>query len=119
LDKVTVFVESLPEGVGVVSGGARGVDTLAIALAKERALATQELEANWDRWAVAAGMFRNADIIAKADWVVAFWDGLAKVSKGTLNTIRRARKAGLHVDVVRPDSELPPIPEFMLGDTNE
>jgi hypothetical protein len=41
-------------------------------------------------------MIRNQDIVNAADKVVAFWDG---VSKGTKNTIDTAKKLGKEVTV--------------------
>jgi hypothetical protein len=47
---------------------------------------------------------RNAEVVARADVVVAFWDG---VSAGTQDAIRRARKEGIPIFVVSP----PPDPD--------
>lgn len=80
-----------PEWGTVVSGGAIGVDAAARVWAKKRGLDVREFLADWNRYGKSAGMRRNADIIGYADEVIAFWDG---ASKGTHNSIERAKAAG-------------------------
>jgi predicted Rossmann fold nucleotide-binding protein DprA/Smf involved in DNA uptake len=92
------------EGAKVVSGGAKGVDSLA------------EREARWcgNFWgaikpqptAAHKGAFReaaferNREIVQVADEVVAFWDGQ---SNGTANTIAWAVALGRPVTVHTPE----------------
>ena len=90
----------LPVGTVVVSGGARGVDSIAEVAARDRGLEVVVFQAGWDRLGRKAGPIRNAKIVANADRVVAFWDGS---SRGTLNTLGQALRAGLPVEVF--DSE--------------
>lgn len=54
-------------------------------------------KADWDKHGKAAGPIRNSLIVADCDEVIAFWDG---VSRGTLDTIRKATKAGKPVRIV-------------------
>lgn len=75
----------------IVSGGAKGADSLAARWARERGVALKEFLPDWDKYGKSAGMRRNAEIVDYADSVIAFWDG---ESKGTANTILRAQKAG-------------------------
>lgn len=74
----------------LVSGGARGADKLAERYAGERKLEIEVLKPDWTKGR-GAGLARNTDIIAKADVVITFWDG---VSPGTRDSIRKAKKAG-------------------------
>jgi hypothetical protein len=74
----------------VVSGGARGVDSWAVDFARARGLHFEEYPADWDRYGKSAGYHRNRDLVDKADFVVAFWDG---VSRGTFHTIQLALQA--------------------------
>lgn len=76
----------------VISGGAKGVDTLAEDYAKEFEITPKIFEATWidengnfDR---GAGMKRNPFIIKNSDFVIAIWDG---ESKGTRNSINIAK----------------------------
>lgn len=101
MDAVNQFVQSLPADTVVVSGGARGVDREAARAAKRRGLRTLIFLADWNTYGRRAGMIRNEQIVDHADQVVAFWDGR---SPGTANTIQRARRKGLPIRIVRPDT---------------
>lgn len=75
----------------IISGRARGTDTMAEQYAKENSIPMQVFKANWEIFGKKAGMMRNRDIVANSDYVLAFWDG---ESKGTKGTIDMARKDG-------------------------
>ncbi len=81
----------------IVSGGARGVDSLAAAYARANSLALVEHKPDYRRYGKAAPHVRNDLIVADADRVVAFWDGK---SRGTKSTIDKALKHGKRVDIV-------------------
>lgn len=74
----------------VISGGAKGADAIAERYAAEHGIPITVYPADWKRYGRGAGMIRNKQIIDDADVVVAFWDG---VSKGTKHSIELARKA--------------------------
>jgi len=86
---VADFVGSLPGDAVIVSGGARGVDSWAVESAGSRLV--EVYPAEWEKWGRSAGFRRNQTIVDASDEVYAFWDGL---SKGTLDSIQRAAKAG-------------------------
>ena len=74
----------------VVSGGARGADTFGEQWAKGRGIEVMILLPDWAAHGRAAGNLRNTDIVAAVDRVIAFHkDG----SRGTLDTLRKARRA--------------------------
>jgi hypothetical protein len=75
----------------VVSGGAQGADTLAERWAKNNNIPVKVFLPEWDVYGKSAGFIRNELIINEADMVLAFWDG---VSKGTKHSIDLAEKAG-------------------------
>lgn len=91
-------VARLNASVIILSGGARGVDTWAVDEAERVGLPTEVLPAEWDKYGRAAGMIRNAQLVKRAGKVMAFWDG---VSKGTRNTMDTASKAGKLLTSVR------------------
>lgn len=91
LPQIRHYVQSLPRGTIIVSGGARGVDSVAEAAAVECGLQTLIFYPDWDKHGRSAGFIRNNDIIKSSDIVVAFWDG---VSRGTLSSINLAKKYG-------------------------
>lgn len=80
----------------LVSGGAQGVDSIAEDWAKRHGLPTEVFEADWDGLGDKAGIKRNSDIVAAAEVIIAFWDG---VSVGTLDSIKKAKTAKKGVKV--------------------
>ncbi len=91
LTRVIQVVNELPDGSTVVSGGARGVDSIAESTARGRGLHVESHIAEWDKYGKSAGMIRNSKIVRDCSVVIAFWDGK---SKGTLDTITKATLAG-------------------------
>jgi hypothetical protein len=81
----------------LVSGGAEGADSLAERFADENKLEKIIHLPNWNKEGKAAGFIRNAQIVEDCDELIAFWDG---VSRGTRDTIRKARKKGIPVTIV-------------------
>lgn len=74
----------------IVTGGSKGVDTMAERIAKESGLAVIVHKPDWKAYGKGAGIKRNEYIVADSDLVIAFWDG---ESKGTKNSIERAKMA--------------------------
>ncbi len=99
LTQVIDYVNSLPDDVMIISGGAEGVDETAVMTARLRGLDTKVFLPDWKTNGKAAGMMRNTDIVADCDQLVAFWDG---ESKGTKDSIDKATKAGKDVVIIRP-----------------
>lgn len=132
LDRVKHFVATLPKDTIVVSGGARGVDRTGEETARRFGLHVVSFRpVETDRgWAIeriffdpyrvepsvifaerypnfaAAAFVRNGYIVEFADEVVAYWDGR---SKGTRDSIAKARAAGKLRDVVVPWREEAPV----------
>jgi hypothetical protein len=99
LGRVRRFIGSLPSGVVVLSGGARGVDRCAIDTARARGLRCLEYFADWDRDGLHfAGRIRNQRVAERCDRMVAFWNGR---STGTQDAFTRALDLGRHVVVYR------------------
>ena len=90
----------LPTVVEIVSGGARGADTLAELVAVELGVPCVVLPADWRRWGRGAGPRRNAEIAARADAVLAFVDQPLDRCRGTRDVVERFRRAGKPVEVV-------------------
>jgi hypothetical protein len=85
----------------IVSGGARGADSLAESYARSRGYRLEVhavSQADWQRHGKAAGPIRNARMAAVGDFLVAFWDGR---STGTEDMIQKAVTKGIPYRVVR------------------
>ena len=72
----------------IISGHARGADTLGERFAREQGHGLEIYPADWESFGKRAGFIRNSRMVAIADAAVAFWDG---ASHGTLDTIRKMR----------------------------
>ncbi len=80
----------------VVSGKARGVDTLGEQWAIENNISIKEFPADWKKFGRSAGIKRNEQMGDYADSLVAVWDG---ESKGTKHMIDYSKNKGLKVFV--------------------
>ena len=80
----------------VVSGTARGVDSLGEFYAHQMGIPVHRFPADWKKFGKAAGHIRNAEMSKNAEALVAIWDGK---SAGTRNMIRTAETKGLRVYV--------------------
>lgn len=98
-----LLLDLLKPGDTVISGGARGPDTWAILVARNCNFPVVEILADWDTHGKKAGMLRNSEVVARSDWVIAFWDGK---SRGTRDTIGKAHKTGCRVTVIFPDGRV-------------
>lgn len=82
----------------IVSGGAKGIDSLAKEYALSHNIALEEYKPDYKRYGRGAPLKRNHLIIENCDEVLAVWDG---VSKGTAYTIKVARDMGKVVHIHR------------------
>jgi hypothetical protein len=83
----------------IISGGAPGVDTVAIKTAEKYGLPVEVIKPDWKTYGKPAGFRRNLFIVSKVDKVVAFWDGK---SKGTKHTIDLTLQVGKCLEVHTP-----------------
>lgn len=81
----------------LISGGAKGADTLASEWADSRQVETVIFKPQYDRYGRGATHVRNREIVMVADKIIAFWDGR---SRGTASTIAYAKKQGKAVHVI-------------------
>ena len=89
------------EPAEVVSGGAAGVDTLAATWARAHGVPLTELRPDYAAHGpTAATHVRNAEIVRRAALVLVVWDGR---SKGTLSTMRAARRLGRRCELLPLD----------------
>lgn len=69
------LLSNVKDDITVVSGKARGADTLGEQYAKEHGYSIQYFPADWERYGKAAGYLRNTEMAKNADALVAFWTG--------------------------------------------
>lgn len=87
----------------VVSGGAKGVDTLAEQWAARHNIPCQVMLADWDKYGRGAGMIRNRLMSERAEALIAVWDGK---STGTEHMIQLMQSANKPVFVLRSDKDI-------------
>ena len=91
----------IPESVSeIISGGAKGVDSMAKNYAITHNIILTEYLPEYNRYGKGAPLKRNIKIIEEANRVIAFWDGK---SKGTKFVIDECRKRGKEIDIVLID----------------
>lgn len=73
----------------IISGGAKGADSLAEQYAKDNNITLSVHPANWKKYGKRAGFLRNKEIIKNTEICVAFWNG---ISKGTADDIELCNK---------------------------
>lgn len=80
--------------IKIISGMAKGADTLAIRYADEHHLTKILFPANWKSYPRIAGFLRNEDMLSIATHLIAFWDGK---SSGTKHMIDIAQEKGIPI----------------------
>ena len=102
LDRLIAYYEN----IRLVSGHARGADTLAERYAAEKSIPIQVFPAEWNKYGKAAGPIRNRAMLeyAKEETpvVAAFWNGK---SRGTGNMLKQAKAAGAECHIFSYEQE--------------
>ncbi len=88
--------EQVKAGDTIISGHARGADTMGELYAEEHGNRLEKYPADWNKYGRSAGYIRNSKMASVADKVVAFWDGK---SRGTQHMINIAKNKGLELTV--------------------
>ena len=86
------------DDVIIISGGAKGADSLGEKYAKERGYTLEIFPAKWDEHGKKAGIMRNVEMADNANSLIAFWDGN---SRGTKHMVETATNKGLSVTVIK------------------
>lgn len=84
--------------IEIVSGTARGADSLGERYAKEKGINIKKFPADWNKWGKSSGYRRNAEMARYGNLLIAFHDG---ISRGTKNMIEISREKKLEVHVVK------------------
>lgn len=104
-DKARVFrllnkIHAEHPDLEIVSGLAKGADTLGKKWAKANGIKCYEFPAKWTTYGKRAGYLRNREMAEFASAVLVFWDG---VSKGTQHMINLGHEYNLPVAVALYD----------------
>lgn len=76
----------------VVSGAAKGADSLGEKWALENNIQTLIFPAEWGKYGKRAGYIRNEDIIKNCDCCIAFWDGKSVGTKHSISLCEKYNK---------------------------
>ena len=76
----------------IISGGARGADTLAERYAEEHQIPIEVIKPQWKQLGKMAGYIRNEEIISKCDFCIAFWDGESRGTKHMIGIMKEENK---------------------------
>lgn len=76
----------------IISGGARGADSLAEKYAKINSIPIKIFKPDWIKNGRSAGVLRNILIVDSSDIIIAFWDGLSRGTSSTINLCLKKKK---------------------------
>jgi hypothetical protein len=89
----------------VVSGKARGADSLGERYASEFGIIVAKFPADWNRFGKRAGYVRNEEMAHYADKAVVFWDGISKGSRHMIDIMKKLKKPCKVVLYNQPEDE--------------
>lgn len=96
-EKIDISEYIPPETTVIISGGAKGIDTLAEIYAEQHNIEKIIMKPNYKKFGKFAPLKRNEEMVDIADRIVIFWDGK---SKGTRYTLKYALKSGKPIQVI-------------------
>ena len=86
----------------VISGCAKGADTIGMNWAANHGLKVEMFPAKWEQYGTSAGFIRNAEMAEAGDVLVAFWNGR---STGTAHMIQTMKRLGKPIYVYDYEGE--------------
>ncbi len=98
VDEVLAELRSPGDKFKIVSGGAKGADSLGEKYARKRNCELKTYPANWEKYGKSAGYRRNKKMAKYAGICICFWDGK---SKGTKHMIDLAKKYDLELYIFK------------------
>lgn len=76
----------------IVSGAARGVDTMGENIAFIQGIPVKSFPADWDKYGKRAGYLRNREMGLYADVLLAVWDGSSRGTKMMIDIMQELKK---------------------------
>ena len=76
----------------IITGGARGIDSLAERYADLHGIPKKVLVPDYSKYGRSAPHVRNRAVVEEADMVIAIWDGVSRGTKYTINYAMKRNK---------------------------
>lgn len=76
------------EGDVIISGGAKGADSLGERYAKEHSIRLEVYSADWDQYGKRAGYIRNKQMAEACTHGMVFWDGESKGASHMIDLLK-------------------------------
>lgn len=90
----SLLIEEITE---IVSGKAKGIDTIGEMYAEYNSIPVKEFPADWTKYGRAAGPIRNREMALYGDIALVIWDGISPGSKNMINTMKSLNKPVIEV----------------------
>lgn len=90
MDKI--LSENVTSEDSIISGDAKGADTLGIIWAQKHKVPVHHFPAKWIQQGKSAGFIRNAVMADYADVAIIFWDGKSKGTEHMIKTMKKKNK---------------------------
>lgn len=100
-DRTMLRLEEEYEISTIVSGGARGADSMGENYADRNGIDKIIFRPDWNKYGKAAGFIRNEDIIKNCDVCVAFWDGGSHGTKHDIDLCEKYNKKCYIVNYIK------------------
>jgi len=89
----TETIKSLPfEITEIISGGAKGADTLAANWANQHSIKLTVYKPDWAKYGKAAGVVRNKLIVEDCEYCLVFWDSKSCGTKFSIDYCNKLNK---------------------------
>lgn len=83
----------------IISGGARGVDSLAEEYADSHGISKLVLRPRYELYGRAAPLHRNREMVELADAVIVIWDGKSRGARFTAEYAKKCKKPLTFIDL--------------------
>lgn len=84
----------------IISGGAKGVDSLGVRYAKENGIPYELFIPDWKKYGKRAGIIRNCEMGDTASGLIAIWDGSSRGTKHMIDYAMNSKRI-LWVHIVK------------------
>jgi hypothetical protein len=82
----------------IISGGAKGADTIAERFAESRHIPILIIKPEWNIYGKRAGFIRNTTIVNECDKLIAFWNGSSKGTQHSIDlAIKQVKLLSVHI----------------------